>query len=400
MRQVERTSRDARRRSLDVSPVPDIREDDPVFFLRNYAMLQLDQSSPKATASPKGLGLQVPPLQPQRTSTSESVYVTPSDELPPSLAPDATRQEITAQRAASRATQRAILSARKNQDQGVDIRMANSATIRSSRNLSNDRVRYSYIDQDGAEFDISEIVETEWSGEQGEENLARGRDEPVEVQRETGNLARDRESVASQEPPILDDARPALLAPTQRRTDNDFLEEALERQRASPYFDETLEERIDRVLAKVKSGSGSTTGFASALRKQRSSDSRQASSATSPASFDPRPSSKVRSVESSRANSLVKDSRPSSRTATRAPLYRLDHTVDDLLTIILNAPAPAPAPIYADPAPPMLAGLFAPGMDEAEMAALRKWYGTSLDTLDTLDSRLDRLMMDVTEQRV
>lgn len=77
----------------------------------------------------------------------------------------ASAQEIiAAQRAASRASQKALISAHVNTDQGVDVVLPDRGTVRSSRLLvpNGEVVRYSFIDGDGETYDISEILEEEW----------------------------------------------------------------------------------------------------------------------------------------------------------------------------------------------------------------------------------------------
>lgn len=77
------------------------------------------------------------------------------------------QEVIAAQRAASRANQRAILSAQTNSARGLDVLLPGNAMIRSSRYEVDDRMRYSYVEPDGETFDISDIVESEWRGEAG-----------------------------------------------------------------------------------------------------------------------------------------------------------------------------------------------------------------------------------------
>jgi hypothetical protein len=381
MRPVERTSREQRRRSIEVSPVPEVRDDDPVFILRNFALVQVEQAKTNAPSSPKGLALQNLPSGPQRTATSDSVYATPSEEIPSPTMQD-TRQEIAAQRAASRANQRAILSARKNQEQGVDIRMSNQATIRSSRNLSNARVRYSYIDQDGAEFDISEIVENEWApgqeagtwSDDSRSGIVGGRPTP-------DSTSTQRAGSRSMYPASQSVKATETLATPQRRTDSDFLEEALERQRASPYFDETLEERIDRVLARVKGGHGGPhAGFATALRKQRSGDSR---STVGPPLRDEALSN---GPTPERSLSRQTETHPD-ELAGSPPKYRVDASIDRLVALVLAAVPSTTIPTLAAPSDE----LFSMRPDATQLVVMRKWYGSSVDTLSALEAKLDSL---------
>ena len=73
------------------------------------------------------------------------------------------RQEIiAAQRAATRATQRAIVSAQTNSVRGMDVLLPGNAMLRSSRYDAGDRMRYSYVEPDGETYDISDVVEQEW----------------------------------------------------------------------------------------------------------------------------------------------------------------------------------------------------------------------------------------------
>ena len=73
------------------------------------------------------------------------------------------RQEIiAAQRAATRATQRAIVSAQTNSVSGMDVLLPGNAMLRSSRYDAGDRMRYSYVEPDGETYDISDVVEQEW----------------------------------------------------------------------------------------------------------------------------------------------------------------------------------------------------------------------------------------------
>ena len=73
------------------------------------------------------------------------------------------RQEIiAAQRAATRATQRAIVSAQTNSVRGMDVLLPGNAMLRSARNDAGDRMRYSYVEPDGETYDISDVVEQEW----------------------------------------------------------------------------------------------------------------------------------------------------------------------------------------------------------------------------------------------
>ena len=96
----------------------------------------------------------------ESTSSYNSDAQAPIDE---SKLKQPSRQEIiAAQRAATRATQRAIVSAQSNSVRGMDVLLPGNAMLRSSRYDAGDRMRYSYVEPDGESYDISDVVEQEW----------------------------------------------------------------------------------------------------------------------------------------------------------------------------------------------------------------------------------------------
>jgi hypothetical protein len=112
-------------------------------------------------------------------SSDTQIYSNPSEDGRRQLS----KQEIiAAQRAASRANQRAILSAQTNSLRGVDVLLSGNAMLRSSRYEVDDRMRYSYVQPDGETYDISEIIEEEWRENNVQKNdllegvLARNKD--------------------------------------------------------------------------------------------------------------------------------------------------------------------------------------------------------------------------------
>lgn len=147
---------------LLLGSVDDIRPDDPVFILRR-AVTYRPSSRHRSSAPLDEIALQ----KFHRESLSGSSIMSDStagagDEPKRQLS----KQEIiAAQRAASRATQRATLSAHSNSARGLDVILPGNAMIRSSRYEVDDRMRYSYVEPDGETFDISDIVEAEWRGE-------------------------------------------------------------------------------------------------------------------------------------------------------------------------------------------------------------------------------------------
>ncbi|OAX41105.1 hypothetical protein K503DRAFT_538833 [Rhizopogon vinicolor AM-OR11-026] len=157
---VFRRVQEAKRRSIDsahlLGSMDDVHPDDPVFILRRAISYRTSSSRHRMSAPLDEIA-----LQHFRDSVSGSSLSSdnPAEEVvkPRQLS----RQEIiAAQRAASRANQKAILSAQMNSVRGVDVLLPGNAMIRSSRYDSGDKTRYSYV-QDGESFDISDIIEQE-----------------------------------------------------------------------------------------------------------------------------------------------------------------------------------------------------------------------------------------------
>ncbi|KDQ07775.1 hypothetical protein BOTBODRAFT_192233 [Botryobasidium botryosum FD-172 SS1] len=239
---IERRSGDSRRRSADAAQLlgstDDVQPEDPIFVLRRVSGFRSSISSRHRFSAPLDeVALQR--IQRESVSSDTSTYsertatLVDSPTAQTSPKPMSRQELIAAQRAASRANQRAILTAQNNSERGVDILLPDRATIRSIRS-ADERMRYSYIHPDGETYDISDIIEEEWSDER------------------TLHSASDRSWAASED--VIQSA--ARLSPnTQggRVSDaairrGDLLEGALVNNRRG------LEERIDRVLTRVKDG--------------------------------------------------------------------------------------------------------------------------------------------------
>lgn len=133
----------------------DVNPEDPIFILRRAVSYRSSTSRHRLSAPLDEIALQ--------NLHRESVSSIGSDPVDGSKQKQPSRQEIiAAQRAATRANQRAILSAQTNSVRGVDVLLPGNAMIRSSRYDSGDRMRYSYVQPDGETYDISDIVEEEW----------------------------------------------------------------------------------------------------------------------------------------------------------------------------------------------------------------------------------------------
>ncbi|GAA5946219.1 hypothetical protein JCM3765_000157 [Sporobolomyces pararoseus] len=166
----DRSSKEFKRRSVDATLIlgsqGDIQPSDPVFIIRRSAHRGPSKSYGGGPLPAKIDELDE--LQQQRARRGSTEQDTLSSTTSVSKPQASQREIIAAQRAASRANQRAILSAQKNSDQGIDINIPDHGTIRSSRGEDDD-VRYSFINNDGTETDISDIVENEWRSAKGQQ---------------------------------------------------------------------------------------------------------------------------------------------------------------------------------------------------------------------------------------
>ncbi|WVF68607.1 hypothetical protein IAT40_003377 [Kwoniella sp. CBS 6097] len=145
-RPMERTTPEQRRRSRDLqhnagSPA-DLLPTDPIFVLRRVGHRGLSGARIDINSTPRQ-------ARPNGDTRSPA-------------------EIIAAQRAASRANQKALISSQTNTSQGVDVVLPDQkGTFRSSRLMEaeGEVVRYSYIDGDGETYDISELLEEEWGKE-------------------------------------------------------------------------------------------------------------------------------------------------------------------------------------------------------------------------------------------
>ena len=146
----------------------DVQPDDPIFILRRAVAYRPTNTSRHHRLSAPLDELALSHLH--RDSTSSDLSVEDKERnkergsKPQARQPS--RQEIiAAQRAASRANQRAMLSTQANAQRGVDVVLPDKAMLRSQRYNTDSRMRYSYVLPDGETYDISDIVEKEWRGE-------------------------------------------------------------------------------------------------------------------------------------------------------------------------------------------------------------------------------------------
>ncbi|KAG6917945.1 hypothetical protein DXG01_000383 [Tephrocybe rancida] len=159
LKAAERPTPSSKRRSVDSTLVfgslDDVAPEDPIFVLRRAISYRNSTYRHRMSAPLDELALH----QLHRDSASSASLSDPSS---PSHDHKPSRQEIIArQREATRANQRAILSAQTNSVRGMDVLLPGNAMLRSSRYDVNDRMRYSYVEPDGETYDISDIVEEE-----------------------------------------------------------------------------------------------------------------------------------------------------------------------------------------------------------------------------------------------
>ncbi|KZT67056.1 hypothetical protein DAEQUDRAFT_729658 [Daedalea quercina L-15889] len=161
----------SKRRSADsaqlLGSLDDVSPDDPVFILRR-AVAYRATSRHRLSAPLDEIALQ----RMQRNSASSSSAgsdstVGPAEDTRSQTSQTSKQAIIAAQRAATRASQRAILSAQANESRGLDVALPSGAIVRSLRGEVDNRMRYSYVEPDGETYDISNIVEEEWRGEVG-----------------------------------------------------------------------------------------------------------------------------------------------------------------------------------------------------------------------------------------
>ena len=148
---------------------------------------------------------------------------------------------IAAQRAATRANQRALISAHANTKQGVDVVIPDRGTFRSSRLLQaggDEVVRYSFIDDNGETYDVSEIIQ---------EELGDG------AEPETAKPPMLRHTSSSNSAYVTAPSTPDPMAqqiPPPPRGSQDILRGAVQGVQGQP--EGKLEEKLQRVINKVK----------------------------------------------------------------------------------------------------------------------------------------------------
>ncbi|KAJ8508415.1 hypothetical protein ONZ45_g9302 [Pleurotus djamor] len=163
-RSTDRRNDGTKRRSVDSSlllgTMEDVSPEDPIFVLRRSVAYRSSNARHRLSAPLDEIALQHLHQSREYEASSSS---DPSSPVTEDGKRPLTRQEIiAAQRRATQANQRAILTTQTNSVRGVDVLLPGNAMLRSSRYDSGDKMRYSYVQPDGEAYDISDIIEEEW----------------------------------------------------------------------------------------------------------------------------------------------------------------------------------------------------------------------------------------------
>ena len=215
---------------MNVGQLSDLFPTDPTFVLRRVG----PRAEKPMTTSNARQGISSPdPHTPLMAGNGRLE----SHNNTPGLSP---QEIIAAQRAATRANQRALISAHNNTKQGVDVVLPDRGTFRSSRLLEagGEVVRYSFIDDNGETYDISEIIAEEWASDEGANALQKP---------QAPALIRHGDSSASNY--VTAPSTPMEEQETPRGSE-DILQDVLARAQGQ---EGKLEEKLQRVISKVKS---------------------------------------------------------------------------------------------------------------------------------------------------
>lgn len=307
------------------------------------------------------------------------------------------RQEvIAAQRAASRANQLAILSANANASEGIDLVMSDRGTVRSSRHsVDGDRqVRYSYIEPDGGTtYDISELIEQEWTPLVADDDGAASLLPPAEAQLGRSSSPGQGDvlqgalagSVDANEGPIgqklarvvekvrSGSVQPLMVLPSSKRAIDEQSHLSTDTPASAAAADQPRES-VDSHTKKPSVTSISSTSRSSGQSPQTST-------------MSPRPSTSTSIPARTASRSLAR---------TPIPVMRDDFGVKQMLAVI-NARAREPLPKLAEPADKK---------DDVERLLFGERIPSSVDEgvemqsrLDNFDRELDELLEEVLRLR-
>ncbi|KAJ3729959.1 hypothetical protein DFJ43DRAFT_1082981 [Lentinula guzmanii] len=278
---VDRRYQDTKRRSIDsaqlLGTLEDVSSDDPLFVLRRATSYRNSTSRHRMSAPLDELALRKIHRESQSSNASSEPLSPRALEMQlqqqESQSQPSRKEIIAAQREASRANQRAMLSTQANSVRGVDVLLPGNVRLRSSRYDTDDRMRYSYVLPDGAAYDISDIVEEEW--------------------RDGANLNNKR----------------------------DLLEGVIGRGVAN--------EKLDRFLNKIKVGKGQGNLL---VQKRVQSPALRADSVSSQYSYEDSITVDAHAQARSRSTTPVSGARPGTTTPTNIPTNRRNPSVASVLS--------------------------------------------------------------------
>lgn len=357
--------------------VEDVGPTDPVFILRRS--ISYRNTNPHRNSLSKGLDeLSLYHMQSQRGSVTisesstnderQSSVSTPRVQVNPPPAQLSMQEIIAAQRAVVKAKQGAILSAQVNSDQGVDIVLPDKAKIRSARLATNEAIRYSYIEPDGETYDITEIMDDEWSPQR---ESSYGNGDLLEAAISKSNNVRQDPSLGEKIDRVLNKIKgnPKLVSSGGRNIE-------------SIYSDKDLIVNPPARPERSPSRGGSRSGTPVPQQGQRAQQSSVTSSTSDISSYDSVPSTGARNIppESIAEEPEIQKKKPI--------IVRNNLGISDLLAFI-EASAAAKKPVVKDPPPPLSpvdAMLFGPQLDLNELHPLvRDLYKPLVERFDAMD---------------
>ena len=378
-------SRDARRRSADVNSLlgstEDVGPNDPVLILRRSVSYRTTNAHRNSLS--KGLDeLSLYHMQSHRASVTaseastnddrESSAPTPRPQVKPPPAQLSRQEIITAQRAAVKARQGAIISAQVNSEQGVDIVLPDKATLRSARLATDEAVRYSYIEPDGETYDITDIMDDEWSP-QRDSSYDRGDLLEVAISKST-NVRQD-PSLGEKIDRVLNKIKsnPKLVSSGGRNVESIYLDK-----------DIIVNAPVRPERSPSRGGSRSSTPVQLAPQQAHRAQHNSIASSTSDLSlYEP-------GLPSTGARNILQDSiAEEPEIEKKKPIIvRNNLGISDLLAFI-EASAALKKPAVKDPPPPLSpvdAMLFGPQLDLNELhPTVRDLYRPLVERFDAMD---------------
>jgi len=261
----------------------------------------------------------------------------------------------------------------------VDVMLPGNAMLRSSRYDTGDRMRYSYVEPDGETYDITDIMDDEWSP-QREDTFSKGDLLEAAISKST-NVRQD-PSLGEKIDRVLNKIKgnPKLVSSGGLNVD-------------SIYSDKDLIVNAPPRPERSPSRGGSRSGTPVQPAPQRGYHVQQASVASSTSDFSPYDSA----APSTGARTIPRDSIAEAPEIERKKpiVVRNNLGISDLLAFI-EASAALKKHVVIDPPPPLSlvdAMLFGPQLDLNELHPLvRDLYRPLVERFDAMDRDLDDLL--------